>query len=81
MCGGGSYINHTTTQSLKHMHAHTQLQSGLMALKVAQSEGYQDICDILLQFYTQQGPKVITPEHEENGSTELTWVGMDDNWR
>ena len=49
----------TTTQA--HAHTCTHCQSGLTALKLAQSEGHQDICDTLLQ-YTQQGPKVIHSE-------------------
>ena len=66
---------------------YTHCQSGLTALKVAQSEGHQDVCDMLLQ-YTQQGAKVTTPEQEESETSdeegtkaELAEVGMDDNWR
>ena len=49
-------------------HAHT-FQSGLTALKLAQSEGHQDVYDILLQ-YTQQGSKVTSPEPAENESRQ-----------
>ena len=42
-------------------------QSGLTALKLAQSEGHQDISDILLQ-YSRQGPKVITPTDDEEST-------------
>ena len=40
-------------------------QSGLTALKLAQFEGHQDVCDILLQ-YTQQGSKVMMNPEEES---------------
>ena len=64
------------------MHMHTHSQSGLTALKVAQSEGHQDVCDILLQ-YTQQSPKVSHPESEsrqrEETKAELAEVCMNNN--
>ena len=75
----------TTIQA--HAHTCTHCQSGLTALKLAQSERHQDVCDILLQ-YTQQGPKVIHPEpvksemrQEEDimAATELVEVCIDDN--
>ena len=61
----------------------THSQSGLTALKVAQSEARQDVCGILVQ-YSQQGAKVTTPEQsesrrEEERTAELVEVGMDDN--
>ena len=81
MGGGGSYVDHTTTFTTQ-THTHTRSQSGLTALKVAQSEGHQDVCDILLQ-YTQQGVKVSSPEQKESESrqeeettAELAEVGM-----
>ena len=42
----------------------THCQSGLTAVKLAQSEGHQDVYDILLK-YTQQGSKVTSPEPGE----------------
>ena len=47
---------------------------------MAQSEGHQDVCDILLQ-YTQQDSKVTAPEQEESETSDEEEVGMDDNWR
>ena len=62
----------------------THCQSGLTALKVAQSEGQQDVCDILLQYTqedtnTQQTRRESEKEKERNGqqqetNTELTEV-------
>ena len=63
-----------------HIHAHMHCQSGLTALKVAQSEGRQDVCDILLQ-YTQQGSKVTAPEQGGSETSDEEEVGMDNNWR
>ena len=69
-------------ETYTHMHS----QSGLTALKVAQSEGHQDVCDILLQ-YTQQGSKVISPEPEERqvkkrkAELAIAEVGVDDRNR
>ena len=63
-------------------HAHMHCQSGLTALKVAQSEGHQNVCDILLQ-HSQQGSKVISPAPGESGSRQVeerkAEVGMDDS--
>ena len=70
-------------------HKLMQTQSGLTALKMAQSEGgHQDVYDILLR-YTQHGvSKVISPEQEvsearqeEEVKTELAEVGLENNWR
>ena len=63
------------------LQTYTHSQSGLTALKVAQSEGQQDVCDILLQ-YTQRGSKVTNQElagelrQEEETKAELAEVGM-----
>ena len=70
----------TILQKLTKTCTHTQ--SGLTALKVAQSEAHQDICDILRQ-YSKQGAKVTTPERCESRQVEerkadLAEVGMDD---
>ena len=55
----------------------THCQSGLTAVKLAQSaEGHQDVYDILLQ-YTQQGSKVTNPEVESRQEEE-TKVWMPD---
>jgi hypothetical protein len=44
---------------------HDTIQSGLTALKMAQSEGgHQDVCDILLRYTQHSGAKVISPEQE-----------------
>jgi ribonuclease BN (tRNA processing enzyme) len=44
---------------------HTHFQTGLTALKVAQSEGgHQEVCDILLRYTQHGGAKVIGPEQE-----------------
>ena len=75
----------TTIQA--HAHTCTHCQSGLTALKLAQSERHQDVCDILLR-YTQQGSKFIHPEpvksetrQEEDimAAAELVEVCIDDN--
>ena len=75
----GSCIHHTVKKSCTHY------QSGLTALKVALSEGHQDVCDILLQ-HAQQGPKVTSPEREgsessdeEEAKAELAKVGNGDD--
>ena len=61
---------------------HTHFQSGLTALRMAQSEGgHQDVCDILLRYTRHDGSKVISPEQEEEVKTELAEVGLEDNWR
>lgn len=96
VCWGGvdvqPDIHHmTVTCNSKFLMTHefetcTCCQSGLMALKVAQSEAHLDICDILLQ-YTRQGSKVILPEQESESTEEeetKAEVGMDmddNNWR
>ena len=77
--------------AVQHIHhtTHTHFQTGLTALKMAQSEGgHQDVCDILLQYTQHGGSKVISPEQEvsearqeEEVKTELAEVGLEDNWR
>ena len=69
------------------LHAHPPLQSGLTAVKVAQSESHQDVCDILLQ-YSQQSTKVTPPQQEVSESTqeeetkaELAAEVYGGNWR
>ena len=43
----------------------THFQSGVTALKMAQSEGgHQDVCDILLRYTQHSGSKVIGPEQQ-----------------
>ena len=43
----------------------THFQSGVPALKMAQSEGgHQDVCDILLRYTQHSGSKVISPEQQ-----------------
>ena len=44
-------------------------QSGLTALKVAQSEGHQDVCDVLLQ-YTQQDTNTQQTRRESEKEKE-----------
>ena len=53
-------------------------QSGVTALKVAQSEAHQEVYDILLQ-YTQEGAKVIHPEKEVATKAVVAEVSMDNN--
>ena len=63
---------------------HVHFQSGLTALKMAQSDGgHQDVCDILLRYTQHGGSKVISPEQEvskarqeEEVRTELAKVGL-----
>ena len=74
----GVWIMHTdilfivTYNLLIKTHTCTHCQSGLTALKVAQSEAHEDICDILLQ-YTRQGAntqqKRRESEKEKEGET------------
>ena len=70
--GGGEVAMWAIQLYSPHTHTCTHSQSGLTALKVAQSEGHQDVCDILIQ-YSQQGSKVITPKQAEERKAE---VGM-----
>ena len=74
-------MDHTTTFTIQ-IHTCAHCQSGLTALKVAQSEAHRDVCDILLQ-YSQQGAKVSSAEQAESNSrkeeetkAELAEVGM-----
>ena len=74
---------------IHHINSCTHFQTGLAALRMAQFEGgHQDMCDILLRYTQQGGSKVISPEQEvsearqeEEVKTELTEVGLEDNWR
>ena len=68
---------------IHHTNSYTHFQSGLTALKMAQSEGgHQDVCDILL-WYTQQcsntqqterGGEEETNRQQQETNTQLTEV-------